>query len=245
MLLPEHLMQHDCDTEGERIRGQKRIIALLRQLQAGHALLSMTVPGCSAIANTAILGIKDDRGFFLLDELSANVTHEAFLKAKKAVAKGRLNGTEMYFNCQLVKTGADDNMVLYAIRLPDEIIRKQRRNQFRLRLSPAVCVPVEVSDPDGCSTAGELHDLSTSGLGALLQTRHCPEHGQRLSRVSIALPGSAPFITELEVRFSRIDKTRHMLRLGGRFLTLTQQQERKLEQFLAEQQRKRCRYDGF
>ncbi len=244
MFSPEHLTHHDCGTEGESVRGQKRIISILRQLQADRELLSVTVPDCSATANTAILGIKEDRGFLLLDEFSSRVTHKAFLKGKRAVAKGRLNGAEMFFDCQLIKTGADDNMVLYAVRLPVEIIHRQRRNQFRLRLPPALCIPVEVSNLNGCSTAGELHDLSTSGLGALLQTGHCPQHGDLLSSVSITLPGATSFITELEVRFSRIDETRHMLRLGGRFLGLTQQQERKLEQFLAEQQRKRCRHDG-
>ena len=244
LLSPKRTTRRDRAPEGERVSGRKQIIALLRQLEAGHELLSVTVPNCPDIANTAILGIKEDRGYSLLDEFSTNTTHQAFIEQKKAVIQGHLRGTELRFSCDLVKTGADANIILYAVRIPGEIVRKQRRDQFRLRLSPAICVPVTVPDLDGYRVAGEAYDLSASGLGAMLNTRCCPERGTLLPDVTIALPGCKPFIAKLEVRFSRVESARHMLRLGGRFVAMTQQQERKLEQFLAEQQRKRCRHDS-
>lgn len=244
LLSPKRMPQRDREPQGERVTGGKKIAAILRQLEADHELLSVTVANCPDIASTAILGVKQDGGYLLLDEFSSSAVNQAFSEHKNALVKGWLRGTEVRFNCRLLKTGSDSDILLYAVQIPSVIIRKQRRNQFRLRLNPTLSVPLTVPDLDGCKAAGIVYDLSASGLGALLNTRNCPERGALLPEVSICLPGTKPLITKLEVRFSRADSDRHMLRIGGRFVALNKKEERKLEQFLAEQQRKRCRHDS-
>ena len=104
-------------------------------------------------------------------------------------------------------------------------------------------VPLSIANLEGETVKGEAFDLSTSGVGAFLQTRKMPSRGQTLSGVTLSLPQTRPLKTKLEIRFARQDSAHHMLRIGARFIGLERSQERQIAQFLAEQQRKRRRYD--
>lgn len=244
VLSPKRMPRRDRKPEGERVSSHSKIIAMLRQLEADHELLSVSVPGCADSTNTAVLGVKEEGGYFLLDEFASGAANQAFSEHKTALVKGRLRGTELCFNVTLIKIGSESNILLYAVRIPNLIIRKQRRHQFRLRLNPNLSIPLSIPDLCGSRAAGEAFDLSASGVGAFLNTRSHPGRGDLLHEVSICLPNDKPLVAQLEVRFARADSVRHMLRIGGRFVSLNKQEERKLERFLAEQQRKRRRHDN-
>jgi c-di-GMP-binding flagellar brake protein YcgR len=235
--------------QGERRPGQERITSatrirdILHQLKANHELLCVTVPGCRDPANTAILGIKEQRGVFYLDELNSASAHEALLHSRKLRIDCRLHGMELQFVAQLLSTDIDKGLALYEIALPKSLTRLQRRESFRLRLSPSLAIPVSISSLDGESVSGEAFDLSATGIGALLRTRNIPSRGQILTGVTLSLPRAKPLKTKLEIRFARQNAAQHLLRIGARFVGLERQQERQIAQFLAEQQRKRRRHD--
>jgi c-di-GMP-binding flagellar brake protein YcgR len=234
--------QGERNPAGEKIISRKKIIAILRQLQEGHELLGVTVPGCTSSSNTAVLGIKEGLDRFFLDELNNRGAHKAFLKQRKARIQCRLQGMELHFACQLLRASSKGGIALYELALPKAIGRVQRRQYFRLRLNPGASVPVTIPNFAGERVSGEAFDISAGGIGAFFQTRSIPTRGQLLHDVSISLPQSRPLSLDLEVRFARLDSTRHMLRFGGRFVNLDRKQERQLTLFLAEQQRKRTRY---
>lgn len=225
------------------VTGRKRIIAVLQQLKADHELLSVTVDGCRATASSAILDIDETRNCFLLDELTLPNVHRAFLTRRKALVQGHLNGMEVGFACHLLKAGSEAGIALYEAAIPTRLQSVQRRAHFRLPLVPELAVPVNIPRLEGNRVTGEASDLSAGGVGLLLRTRHVPGQGQILSGLSISLPESRPLSANIEVRFARLDSVHHVLRLGGRFVSLNREQERKLAVFLAEQQRKRRRFE--
>lgn len=218
------------------------IVATLHQLKAEHELLSVRVPGCPDTASSAILGVREEQGCYYLDELNLPAAHKAFLKTRKAVIHCRLQGMEVRLPCQLAKASSDGGIALYRITIPNRIVRVQRREHFRLRLNPGLMIPVTVPRLEGDRAVGEAFDLSAGGVGAFINTRNIPSRGQILSEVSIALPEAPSFKTNLEIRFARVDNIHHMLRIGGRFVSLDRNQERVIAHFLAEQQRKRRRH---
>ena len=227
----------------DQVTSRKKIIAILRRLKADHELLCVSVPGCKGTSSTALLGLKEERGHFYLDELNSCDAHEALLKTRKARVQCRLQGMELVFAAQLLKTATESGIAVYTMAIPNAIACVQRRQNFRLRLSPGAMVPVTIPHFEGERISGEAFDLSAGGLGAFFHTRNIPSRGQVLSGVSRALPRAQPFKTNLEVRFARLDSAHHMLRIGGRFINLDRKQERLLARFLAEQQRKRRRYE--
>jgi len=239
----KRVLQGDRNPAEERVTSRKKIIAILRQLKADHELLCVSVPGCKNTSNTALLGLKEDRGHFYLDELNSCDAHEALLKTRKARIQCRLRGTELVFTAQLLKNRMQDGIALYTMAIPGSMVRVQRRQNFRLHLGAGLMVPVTIPRFEGERVSGEAFDLSACGLGAFFRTRNLPNRGQVLSGLSIALPGSQPLKVNVEVRFARLDSAHHMLRMGGRFINLDRKQERQLAQFLAEQQRKRRRYE--
>ena len=240
----KRVVQGDRDPANDKVTSRKKIFAILRQLQADHELLCVSVPGCPDKSNTAILGIKEHHNYFVLDELSTPAAHHAFQQGRKALVECRLRGMELHFTCRLLKADTGARIALYAVSIPDRIARIQRRGDYRLRLNPGLMTPVTVPHLEGRMVTGEAFDLSTSGLGVFLNTRSLPSRGQLLSDVSLSLPQSRSFTANLEIRFARLDSSHRMLRIGARFISLNPKQQRQLSQFLAEQQRKRRRHDS-
>ena len=236
-------VQGDRRPGEERVTSATKIRAVLHQLKHDHELLCATVPGCKDKANTAILGIKEQRGVFYLDELSTVSAHQALLKSGKLHIECRLHGMELHFVAQLLKSGTDGGLALYEMALPKAMRRLQRRENFRLRLSPGLSVPVRIPNLDGETVNGEAFDLSASGVGAFLHTRNIPGRGEILAGATLSLPRTRPIQTKLEIRFARQNSVQHMLRIGARFVGLERKQERQIAQFLAEQQRKRRRHE--
>ena len=232
----------DCSPAGEKVSDRKKIVALLHQLKADHELLGVTVPGCKDSANTAVLGIREERGCFYLDELNSRPAHQVFLKTRKARIDCRLQGTELVFAIHLRKASTTSGIALYELALPKNIIRLQRRENFRLRLSPGVNVPVTIAHFEGETVHGEALDLSAGGVGLFLHTRNVPVRGQILHSLCISMPCSSPLRADVEVRFARLEQVHHALRVGGRFVHLEPAQERQIAHFLAEQQRKLRRH---
>lgn len=241
--LKRTLQRETRDSGEENVTSRSLIIATLHQLKTEHELLCVRVPGCSDSASSAILGVKEDQGCYYLDELNLPATHKAFLKNRKAVINCRLQGMEVRFPCHLVKASSEGGIALYKISIPKRMIRIQRREHFRLRLNSGLTIPVTVPRLEGDRANGEAFDLSAGGVGAFINTSNIPSRGQILTEVSISLPQSSSFKTNIEVRFARVDDIHHTLRIGGRFVGLDRNQERAIEHFLAEQQRKRRRHD--
>lgn len=238
----KRVFQGDRDSAAEQVTSQTQIVALLYQLKAAHELLGVTVPGHPDQANTAILGIREKQNRFYLDELSSPAAHKALLKQRKARIQCRLQGMELKFTVQMTRADTKNGIALYEFALPKSISRVQRRDNFRLRLSPGLMVPASIAHFEGKTVGGEAFDLSESGVGLFLNTRDIPSRGQILHELSLSLPHTRPLTAGLEVRFARLDNANRMLRIGGRFVDLERKQERLLAQFLAEQQRKLRRH---
>ena len=228
----------------QRVSSGSRIIAILRQLKADHELLCITVPGWKGNSNSAILGIKEERGHFYLDELSNEAAHKALLKHGKLRVQCRLQGMELEFVAHMLRATADSSgIALYEMAVPKVVAQLQRRQNFRLRLNPGISVPISIASFNGETVRGEAFDLSATGIGAFLQTRNIPSRGQVFSGVTISLPKTRPLKAKIEIRFARQDGAHHMLRIGARFVGLAPNQERLIARFLAETQRKRRRYE--
>jgi len=236
--------QGNRNPEQERVTSGPRVIAILRQLKADHELLSITVPGQDNRANSAILGIKEERGLFYLDELSNEDAHNALLKHGKLRIDCHLKGAEVQFVAHMLRANKDGSgIALYEMAAPKVVAQTQRRQNFRLRLKPGIMVPLSIASFEGESVKGEAFDLSTTGVGAFLHTRKIPSRGQIISAVTLSLPQTGALKAKFEIRFARQDGAHHMLRIGARFIALDRNQERQIAQFLAEQQRKRRRYE--
>jgi c-di-GMP-binding flagellar brake protein YcgR len=239
----KHVLRVHRNPARAAVSGRKHIIAVLEQLRARHEVLSVSVAGCRTPSTSAILGVNDSRNCFVLDELRVPETHRAFLQQRKAVVEGRLHGMKLRFACHLLKAETEDGIALYEATIPARLQSVQRRAHFRLPLIPDLDIPVTVPGLQGTPATGQALDLSAGGIGVLLQIRTIPSRGEILPGLSISLPQSRPLTATIEVRFARLDSAHHSLRLGGRFVDLNREQERKLALFLAEQQRKRRRFE--
>lgn len=236
-------VQRDRRPGAERITALPRIKSIVRRLQADRELLYVQVPGCDQPANTAVLGMREKRGVVYLDELSTHAAHRALLQRRQLKVTGRLQGMQLSFTTRLLGVSDENGLATYEVALPVLITRAQRRENFRLRLGSGLIVPVTIADLEGDSVKGEVFDLSTTGLGAYLQTRKSPAPGTVLAGVRLSLPSERLLNAGIEIRFARHNTAQHLLRIGARFVGMEPAQERQIARFLAEQQRKRRRFE--
>jgi c-di-GMP-binding flagellar brake protein YcgR len=216
-----------------------RIRSILLELEARHEVLSATVPDCDEVSAAAILEVHDNDGSFRLEHFDSEIVHRALLHSGEIRLACRLRGTQLSFTTRLMDAEPEDGRAAYRLALPASLSCAQRRENFRLRLSPGLAVSVTVPDLDGETVKGDAFDLSATGIGLFLHTRRTPSRGQRLRGVTLHLPHSRPVLCTLEIRYVHKNAVYRTLRVGARFVALEPSQQKLLDRFLAEQRRKR------
>lgn len=221
----------------ERITDPARIVALLRGLKDGHALLSVAVDGESALYTSAVLDVDPARGYLLLDELSPRRGHERLIETRRLRVRARLHGIEVRFPGDVREVGGTAGIAYYQIAVPDTLYYRQRRTHFRVEIGAALVIPVHLERTPDEAFDGALHDLSVGGVGAYLPETAL-KRGDTVPTCVVQIPNAPPVRSALEVCFVRFDEARRKVRIGGRFLGLTPAQHKALARFVAELERK-------
>ncbi|WP_298220384.1 hypothetical protein [Halothiobacillus sp.] len=127
-----------------------------------------------------------------------------------------------WFYVDNLKERIEGNERYFEIPYPDQIDRLQRRNVFRVRLSPDVIGVVEFFQPTMSTLfVGRIDDLSASGCAVAL----CPDQavaldvGVRLPSVKLAIDGFANLSVNLVIRNQRIVSQREWI-IGAEFVDL-------------------------
>ncbi len=244
---------HQASTPAERSNRHRReqddyvtvpaqIAHVLQELSASRALVTVTVPGSDQRFTSSILRVDRDGGEVLMDELNPREGHELLIKKRQLRVNARLKGVELGFVAAVIKADPAGGIAVYHVRLPKKLYYNQRRRYYRLVVGVSPQVPVSLECAEDVSLRGEVHDISVGGIGA----RFTPnEHediktGQRLEHCAIELPDSGIIRSALEVCF--VDRrSQHQLKLGGRFLDLTNADQQSISRFITGLERKRLK----
>ncbi|HQU15115.1 MAG: flagellar brake protein [Gammaproteobacteria bacterium] len=221
----------------ENVTDPTRIVALLRGLMDSHALLSVSIPGEQSLYSSALLEVDPDLGHLLLDELNPRRGHERLLEARKLQVIGRLHGIEIRFPAAVQEIGGAAGIAYYQLAIPGLVRYRQRRTHYRVEVGASLVIPVQLALGPEQLLDGSLHDLSVSGVGAYLASGTL-QRGDTVPACVVQLPDAPPLRSALEVCYVRFDEARGKLRIGGRFLDLTRAQQKCLERFVAELERR-------
>lgn len=225
------------------LTGADQVGRLLHELAATRKLVTVYLKGTEDAFMSSVLAVDDARRRLVMDELNPAAGHKLLLRSRELRVVTRLDGVDISFRTHLEAANESGGIATYDLPFPETIRYHHRRQAFRATVDLAEHVAVYLDTPDGGLMPGALRDLSVGGLGAdLLRRPVTPiERGQHLNTCTIHLPESEPVSSALEVRFvGRVPQSSH-LRVGGRFLDLEPDGQRRIRRFVAELDRKRVK----
>ena len=221
---------------------RKQIVALLIQAYKAHVLLNVSFPHKKTHFSTALLGIYDEHGFIVLDELTPKLGHDLLLKQKRMQLTGRLQGVDLSFSSKLIEAREKGGVAFYKAELPKRIRYLQRRECFRVT-SSGIRIAFHALRGKGTNQMmrGYLHDLSQKGVGVILEDDVDLLQGEILPNCIINIPGVGEALFSLEVRFIESGNRRQLTRLGGCFKDIDPQSLRKIRDTLNKMERVQAR----
>jgi c-di-GMP-binding flagellar brake protein YcgR len=225
--------------QSETISFPVRIAAILQPLLQNHTLLNISIAGREEKFSSAFLQIDDDHEFIILDELVPRSINQSITPFTELFIRGQIAGISLSFKTTILDIGTDKEAVFYKVAFPNTIDYRQRRKAFRVPVGVAHSYGVKLILSPGQTLEGELHDISVSGMCVRLPKKtSIPTQWQEKVACELQLPNGKPLKTQFSVCREAQDTHGRNVLLGGLFLHLEKTQERIIEKFVVELQRK-------
>ncbi|NJD07054.1 MAG: hypothetical protein FIA97_11245 [Methylococcaceae bacterium] len=230
------------DAGPDRITDPDRIAALLDDLCRHHLLLSVMVPGSNYPFVSSLLRIEE--GALIFDELNPAIGQPLVAEQGRFRVEAVLRGIGISFTVTEFATDTSAGPVTYRATPPTEIIHLQRRRSHRIPMSPSQHVGFHGDQfVEDLKVNGTVANLSREGL-AVLAKLSAPLHAhEELINCAITLPQGETVRFNLAVCFvETLPWAKHSV-IGGRFSSISPQDQRHLEDFLLDLERQMLR-DG-
>ncbi len=222
------------------------IIALLKQAQEAHALLSVTLANDVRLYNSTLLGVMPGDKAIELDELHRKEGHNQIVPGSTLHIMTRLHGVEIRFHVRAESITLSDGIAIYRCPLPAQVQHLQRRAYYRARSARAQHIRIGLRLTAREVVDGELVNLSVGGLAVRCQglDGRTLAEGMQLTDCLIPLPGQRqPLLCTLALRNLHDERQGGYLHLGFAFIDLDTRQQQQIERAVAtldRQNRKRA-----
>lgn len=218
---------------------------LLRRIKDSRALVSVTISGGEKSFLSAILEVDGDEGYFVLDELNNPQANRSLSRVKRMTIATRLENRDIKFECEVEAIGEDQGVVYYKIPYPADLNHQLRRRFLRINTPRGKYLPVHMETENAELVTGQLTDLSTGGFGALMNRESSDKvrRGDLVPTCRLYLGDNQPLETVVEVRYCEDKQYSKTPRLGGMFVELTQNDERRLQRYITHLDRMKARME--
>lgn len=189
------------DLERYQLYSRIEILALLRVLIERRAPITVRFDGGEDFIVSALLAVNPDFEELVFDAAAQEAANRRLLAAPRLVFSASLDGVRIQFATQRAAPTTFEALAALRVRVPDMVLRLQRRDHFRI--APPLARPLELDAPDPAGGRVKLRvlDISCGGLavaiappGVALQT------GELLRGCCVELPEGARIVFDAEVR---------------------------------------------
>lgn len=216
---------------------------LMRRIKNSRAMLTIRVDGSDNIYLSALLEVNESSGYIVLDELNSKAGHRALCLVKQIEISTRIEGREIKFSCNVTGIGEKDGISYYKVPFPESLDQQLRRKHLRIPAPRGKYLQVHIHTELKDLVIGELSDLSIGGFGAILnrETSNKVTRGDIVPKCMLYLGETDPIQTELDIRYCEDKRYHSSPRLGGKFLNLDQNTERRLQKYISQLDRLKTR----
>jgi len=243
----DHLPLLDDDAESPyAIREPRELAHVLRALVDARAIITANlVPGGHACP-TAVLAVDDD-GTLVLDGHRNEAMNRRMANATRLVCSTQLDLVPIRFRLPTPVAIDYEGYAAFRAVWPGSLLRLQRREMYRLQVSPATPATLSIGDggasPDGDTSCLRVLDISGGGLAIAV----ADGHQGRFSTASLLAPcllrlaAADPFPVTLEVAHLERFDVRGVphWRAGCRFIDMSVADEQRVLQYIFQVERQR------
>jgi len=224
------------------LRSPVEVAFILKALAKKRTAISAYYGATADFATTALLLVDTAAGHMYLDLSPDQTANLALQSAQHVICVTSHDKVKVQFDLGRLERVIYEGRGAFRARLPDKLLKLQRRNYYRLSVPYNQTIKCTIPLPDQMPVQVEIMDISIGGIGVIGYTPDIPlQPGMVYENCSLNLPGFGLVITSLQVRTSFDFMLRsgvHTQRAGCRFLDLSPQTESLIQRYILEQERK-------
>ena len=151
------------------IESHEEIARLLQRMREHIVIITARFPSDNDVYNTSIIDVDSNSKIFHLDEFLPAQGNHQIRKLKNVSLRARLDGAILTMDCNLKKSGEENNIPYFMMHFPDKIRSIQRRESYRVSIPASTHFQATLQTDAGNFIAGFLHDISFSGVSIRLE----------------------------------------------------------------------------
>jgi c-di-GMP-binding flagellar brake protein YcgR len=237
------------DLSPYQVHSRREIIALLRNIGEHNQLLRMQINNGVDSIVTSILSINEAENVVLIDVAPGALLNQRILESDNIAFETVLEHIRILFFANQVRSRIYEKLPAYQIAIPSNVIRLQRRENYRVPTplaNPVRCtIKIPHEDPDGTPTTAIVTLQNVSGGGiAIVDDRNVLDTtvGRIYKDCRIDLPGGTLVITTLEIRNSHetvLANGKVIRRVGCLFVNLPKAMLAAVQRYITKLERER------
>jgi c-di-GMP-binding flagellar brake protein YcgR len=223
------------------VHDRLEIVSILRTLQTRRIRVTLGWRD-NEFALSTLLAVNPEFEEMVFDCGINPDANRALMHAERILISATVDGIRVQFNARHADATVHEGYPALRMRLPELVMRLQRRDSFRVPASLGCQVVVESADS---VRALELRtaDLSLSGIALICDKSYLQlECGQLIESAHIELGSVGTLDVALEVRNLSESTTRNglrLLRIGCQFATASRAMEALISRYIAQKERDR------
>jgi c-di-GMP-binding flagellar brake protein YcgR len=229
-ILPPFDLQFEIDLAGEYSRyflyAKAEILAVLRSVIQKGTLITVHFDQGQFFFLTSMIALRPNNTEFIIDIGSNESVNAKALRADKLVFTMLVDKVKIQFNLNCLRREEYQGRPVFVGAVPDNLLRLQRREFFRLSLSIANPIHLRATlAPDDRIIDIPLLDISGGGVGLMspVDLASRLEKGQMMTDCRITLPSEKLLVSTLCIRnmFNVTNRSgSHYVRVGCEFVAL-------------------------
>ncbi len=193
--------EESAETEGFQTYSRREILAILQSMIDRSALITLHFAQGEDYVVTNLLHLNPEFEELIFDGTTDAELSRRIIRSRRLTFVSFVDQIKVQFHAQIAEATTFDGRPALRIRVPDSVLRLQRRNFFRVHAPKSGPIRCEITLDDGATAHFSVGDLSVGGMGVIAgpMTRAFTP-GAVFEHCKVELPGHGSFTTALQIR---------------------------------------------
>ncbi|TAK89946.1 MAG: flagellar brake protein [Burkholderiaceae bacterium] len=212
----EKIMQDNLPTpealsneiEQYQVYSRIEMVSIFRSIAEKHSFVTVYFNQGEEFFVTTLLAVNPDFEEMVFDQGADAEMHKKMLASQRLLLVGFVEQIKVQFTVPRAEPTLHEGRPAFRVRMPDSILRLQRRNFYRVPLPQIRPLTCQIPRPDKPGQVVEVRiaDLSVGGVAMMILPSDLRlESGMILQNCKIDIPDFGTVTTALEIRHLRAD----------------------------------------
>jgi flagellar brake protein len=226
------------------VHNKLEIVRILRGLAQRNEMVSAFFNGGKDLLLTTVLAADSEKNEVLLDCGSNETLNKRIVEADKIIFVTSLDNVKVQFVSHRTDSARFDGREAFRIALPEQVLRLQRREYYRLTTPISSPLKCQVPLPNGGTVEVPLSDIGAGGIGVIIGTPPGAtlESGEVFPGCRINLPGVGVLEATIRIQSTfevTLKNGSKILRSGCQFVDLRPAMQSLIQRYIIKLERER------